>query len=231
MLHPRFFFSARSRCPACGHVLAWYDLIPIISYLYLGGKCRTCTKHISILYPITELLTAVIFTQLLCHVPYAYVFPGYFFWLSCLLINARADAQEYLIPRITSIGVVPLIWLLAYLGKLPILPFNSIIASFVSFWSFWFIGYLFWRVYGVQGLGEGDFDVICLIGAGIGLTGAWISLVLASVLGTFWGLGVGIMNRRIKQIRLPFAPFLCAGAYLYLIYHDHIWHYLTLYMS
>jgi leader peptidase (prepilin peptidase)/N-methyltransferase len=231
LLHPRFFFSNRSRCPACAHVLAWYDLIPIISYIFLRGRCRTCNRHISILYPITELLTAVMFTQALCHIPSAYIFPGYFFWLSCLIINARADAQEYLIPRITSIGVVPLIWLLAYLGKLPILPFNSILASFVSFWSFWLIGYLFWRVYGVQGLGEGDFDVICLIGAGIGLSGAWISLVLASILGTFWGLGVGLINRRIKQIRLPFAPFLCTGAYLYLIYHDHIWHYLTLYVS
>ena len=96
----------------------WYDLIPLVSFIILGGRCRSCKKNISYLYPFIELTTAILFTCMIIFISPAY-WIAYSLLFIALIINLRTDLQEMLIPQITSLWLVPLGWLFAYAGWLP----------------------------------------------------------------------------------------------------------------
>lgn len=222
LLHPKYFFSKRSICPHCKSTIAWYDLVPIISYIILRAQCRNCSKPISPLYPLIELITAAALTLAFFNIPLRYFVPAYFIWLSALIVNVRTDLDELLIPRLSSIALVPALWFFAGIGILPITLLDSIGASIACFGFFWLIGYIFNRATGYQGLGEGDYDLYALIGAGIGFIGAWFTLLIGSLLGVLCGIVYGLLVGRFNQLRLPFAPFLVSGAFIYLLFYQRL---------
>jgi len=125
-----------SRCPTCKHSLAWYDLIPLFSYLILRGSCRYCAASISMLYPCIELLTAVLFVLLFNQFDLPYVF-SYGILFSALIVSIRTDLEHMLISRMASLCLVPIGIGLSIIGWLPITPLESLFGALFGYSFLW----------------------------------------------------------------------------------------------
>lgn len=211
----------RSHCPHCKSTINWYDNIPVISWILLGAKCRTCKKPISCLYPFIELLTAGSFIAL-----YAYA-PEYFFahaiFFSALIVTVRTDLEYMLICRLATVGIIPIAWILSYFGMLPITLPASLLGTVIGYLALWIVARVFYALTKKHGLGEGDFDLLALIGAFCGIPGVFISILIGSWVGTIASMIYIIASRKKSlNIKVPFGPFLALGAMCYVIWQDVI---------
>ncbi len=207
---------ARSECPSCGATIAPYDLIPLFSYVILRGRCRCCHQPISSLYPLIEFLTAFVCLVLFFISPAQY-FPLFFLFFSALIVTIRSDLETMLISRYVTTYLVPVALLGAYGNLLPISPIESI--------SGWLLGWIFMKTvqYGFKkvtnkdGLGDGDVDLIAMIGAFTGPIGCWMSLLIGSILGTLSALFLYAFSSMTPDRKMPFGPFLALGAIVWVI--------------
>lgn len=205
---------SRSACTSCHSTIAWYDLLPVVSWLLLRGKCRHCKETISFLYPFIELLSALLLTAML-----AYTEPRYWLcygiFLSALIVTIRTDIETMLIARIATLYLIPLGWLLSYLKFLPITFTNSFVSSILGYALLWAFAELFYRLRGIRGMGEGDFELLAFIGAFTGIFGIWSAITIGSMIGSIYGLFI-IATHKSTTIRIPFGPFLALGTIVYL---------------
>lgn len=207
----------RSRCNKCKQTLAWYDLIPLFSWLSLQGKCRYCNVPISFLYPLIELLTATMLTALLVYAPEAYFF-AYALFFSALIVVIRSDLESMLISRFASLYLVPLSWLFAHLKMIPLTLWQSFTISIGAFFFLTAISWFFNKVTGKQGMGQGDIDLFALIGAFTGVVGCWFTLLFASLTGSVIGIAYLLYTKQQINTRIPFGPFLSFGAMIYVLH-------------
>ena len=187
----------------------------------LNGKCRTCHTTISLLYPFIELLTLGTLSTLYYYAPSSYFF-SYFVLVSALIVTIRSDLETMLISRYVTLFLVPFGFLFSALGLLPINLTESIVGCFVGFGGLYLIAYTFYRVTGKHGLGQGDIDLLALIGSFTGIIGCWATILIGSVTGSILGL---IYMRGIKAttpIKIPFGPFLAFGAINYIFWQEAI---------
>jgi leader peptidase (prepilin peptidase) / N-methyltransferase len=201
--------SPGSRCPSCGYALQWYDNIPVISYLILGGRCRKCRKTISIRYPIVELITAAVF------VAHYFVF-GWTPLLAVRLAFAASlvalfaiDLEHHLLPDVITLpGIV--VGLVASLFLPPGIV-ESLIGMLIG-GGLWLIGEAYFRYAGEEGMGGGDVKMLAMIGAFLGWKLVLVTLVLSSVAGSVIGLSIVAVKRGGMKYALPFGTFLALGA-------------------
>jgi|TARA_B110000879_G_scaffold100496_1_gene136262 leader peptidase (prepilin peptidase)/N-methyltransferase len=218
-----------SRCPSCGAPIKPWHNIPVISYVFLRGKCTACSTPISIQYPLIELLcglaTAFIVYQFGLSAISAYCL--LFTWV--LIALTGIDYHEQLLPdQIT----LPLLWvgLFANLSA-TFVPINeAVIGALAGYLSLWSVFWIFKLVTGKEGMGYGDFKLLAALGAWMG----WQMLPLIIVLSTFVGAVVGIVGVLIKskdrQVPIAFGPFLAMAGWIALIWGDKILEsYLTLF--
>ena len=217
VLRKQSILKPRSRCPRCKHNLAWYDLVPVISWITLGGKCRYCHQQISLLYPSTEVFTAFVMSILIILVPSLYV-PAYFILFSALIVSIRSDLETMLISRYMTLFLVPLGIAFSYFGLLPINLWQSIAGSLFGYLLLWSIARLFLRITGKKGMGEGDFELLSLIGSFLGLSGTWYSLMLGAIAGSLIGLFMVHSHHATRNTKIPFAPFLALAAIIITFY-------------
>ena len=202
--------SPGSRCPSCGYALRWYDNIPVISYLMLGGRCRKCRQAISIRYPIVELITAAVF------VAHYFVF-GWTPLLAVRLAFAAAlvalfaiDLEHHLLP-----DVITLPGIAAGLAASVFLPpgiVESLIGMLIGGGVLWVIGEAYFRYAGEEGMGGGDVKMLAMIGAFLGWKLVLVTLVLSSIAGSVLGLAIIAIKRGGMKYALPFGTFLALGA-------------------
>ncbi len=210
-LPPEMTLSApRSRCPSCGHAIAWYENIPVLSYLWLRGKCSACKTPISARYPFFEVLTAAIFAAL------AWRFgaqPTTLLWCAfaaVLVALAGIDWDTTLLPDGLTL---PLLWgglVAAALGLTTSLS-SAVWGAVAGYLSLWSVYWLFKLATGKEGMGYGDFKLLAALGAWLGA-----SMVLPVVLGaSIFGAVVGIamkLNSSLREGRyVPFGPFLAGS--------------------
>ena len=202
--------TPRSRCPSCGHAIAWYENIPLLSYLWLGGKCSACKTPISARYPFFEVLTAAIFAAL------AWRFgaqPTTLLWCAfaaVLVALAGIDWDTTLLPDGLTL---PLLWgglVAAALGLTTSLS-SAVWGAVAGYLSLWSVYWLFKLATGKEGMGYGDFKLLAALGAWLGA-----SMVLPVVLGaSIFGAVVGIamkLNSSLREGRyVPFGPFLAGS--------------------
>ena len=220
IVHPR------SHCPHCKKTIAWYDNIPVLSWILLGGKCRSCKRKISFLYPFIEVLSAGIFALLYANVPDYFIAHALFF--SALIVTIRTDLEHMLISRLATIGMIPLAFILSYLGMLPINLSESLFGTVVGYLALWIVARIFYGLTGKHGLGEGDFDLLALIGAFCGAEGVFITILIGSWVGTVVSMIYIVASKKKNlQIKVPFGPFLALGAISYVIWHNAIERFLT----
>lgn len=236
LAHDRPFFRSRSCCPQCGTVIAWYDNVPVISWLLLRGKCRTCATPISWLYPLIEVSTALILTNLTLHcVPelarYALVptlfdiahsgLLSYFIFFSALIICVRTDLDIMMIPQLFTLWLIPLGVMLSLAGFTQISCLLSITGAAAGYGIMWGINWTFHRMTSKQGIGQGDMELLALVGSFMGPWGAWISLLVGSTMGCVIGGAYLWLMKESAETRLPFGPFIVLGTIVYFFY-QHI---------
>ena len=221
LIRRQSLFLPRSYCPHCRRTVAWYDNIPLISWILLQGRCRWCRKPISYLYPFIELLSVVLFT-LLWISPVSDYFLGYFIFISALVVTIRTDLESMLVSRFVTLYLAPIGALLAYLQLLPLSASQSILGSSVGYGMLALIAYLFEYATGREGMGQGDLDLLACIGGFIGPMGCWFTLLIASVSGAILGIIYLHTTKQARTTKIPFGPFLAVGALIYIFWQEEI---------
>jgi len=221
LVHDRSVFAKRSQCPHCNAVIAWYDNIPVISWILLRAQCRACKQPISALYPFIELLTVTALYAVYALVE-PHFFVAYFMFVSALIITIRSDLETMLISRFVSLYAVPISVVCSWLGMLPISPVESVIGALCGYGLFWCIATGFYYITGKQGLGQGDIDLMAFIGSFTGIIGCWATMLIGSIVGSVVGITALVCTRQGIQTRIPFGPFLALGAICYILWQQQI---------
>jgi len=210
------FLKKRSMCPNCQNLIPWYYNIPVFSFLVLRGKCACCKKGISWLYPFIEVLTAVFMTPLVFYVHGPFQFLAYFVFFSALIVSTRTDFQAMVIPQIFTLWLVPFALLFAFYGLLRITFLWSVLGAVFGYGILWLVAALFKFFTKKEGLGVGDMELLCLIGAFMGPLCVWTTIFVASISGLVYSLFIF----RVCPKKIPFGPFLALGAVLYFFFQD-----------
>ena len=226
-----------SRCTSCGAAIAFYDNIPVLSYIFLGAKCRKCKEHISFRYPAVELLTAALFIAIAWHDGLSAALPFDLVFASALHALVFIDAEHMLLPNvITYPGIVfALIARVAipYLtgtphfddvpslsgGALANMPLwvvslsGAAIGALIGGGSLWLMGWTWEKLRGIEAMGLGDVKMMFMVGAYLG----WRLTILTIFVGVLSGSVIGILlmarqRERNMQMLLPFGVFLGIGA-------------------
>ncbi len=223
----------RSFCPGCEKMIVWYDNIPLVSYLLLGGRCRHCKERIPLRYPVVEIATAAAFG--ICVAALGPTLPAVKFCIfSAILITLIAsDKEERILPDEFTLGgtVIGLV-LAAFvpMDRPDDLAFSSFFVPATLGWRWrslvesaigagvasgmiWFVGWAYEKVRHREGLGFGDVKMIAMIGAFLGLRGALLTLIAASLFGSIGGLAfIFIAGKDASTYELPFGSFLGLAA-------------------
>lgn len=200
----------RSSCPSCGHVLSWFENVPVVAYLVLRGRCRVCRAPISPMYPIVEFVTGAVFLA-------GYIWYGPTPLLIVRLVFAWAmialfviDLQHKILPNVITLpGIVVGVLANALAGPGWV---ASLIGAAVGAGSLFAIAEIYYRVRHEEGLGMGDVKMLGMIGAFLGWRLVLLTLVLSSFLGSIVGVGVLIVKKESLKYALPFGTFLAAAA-------------------
>jgi leader peptidase (prepilin peptidase) / N-methyltransferase len=204
--------SPGSHCPSCGAPIRWFDNVPIISYLMLRGRCRSCRSGISLRYPLVEAITAaaflvdgLLFQHDLLLLVQRLVFTG------LLIVLFGTDLETQRLPNVLTLPGV-LVGLIFSLGVPP--GFQSCaIGALLGGGLLWAVRWGWKRATGVEGMGLGDVKMLAMIGAFLGWQQVWTVLVFASVGGALVGVALTMLGRRSLHSRLAFGTFLAAAAY------------------
>ena len=200
----------RSRCPSCGHQITWYENIPVVSYLWLKGKCSACKSTISPRYPLVEMLTGALFATIGWHfgaTPTALLWCGF---AAVLVALAGIDWDTTLLPDNMTL---PLLWaglVASALGWTILLP-DALWGAVAGYLSLWSVYWLFKLTTGKEGMGFGDFKLLAALGAWLGLKMVLPVVLAASVLGAVVGIAMKMSSTLREGRYVPFGPFL-AGA-------------------
>ncbi len=198
----------RSRCPKCGNLIAWYDNIPVFSWLILRARCRHCQLPIPMLYPLVELAVGVLWALVAWHYGLSVEALRAALFGTILLGIAMSDAREYIIPDEFSIGGMVLGIALAFVGgQLPWL--QAVIGAAVGFTLLWAVAWLGSKLLGQDAMGGGDIKMLAMIGAFLGWSGVLLTLFLGAALGTIIFLPLKLAGR---DKLVPFGIFLAIGA-------------------
>lgn len=210
----------RSGCPKCGHMIAWYENVPVVSYLVLRGRCRKCRAPISPMYPIVEFITGAVFLA-----GYLYYGPSAllivrlaFAWAMIALFVI--DYQHQILPNVITVpGIV--IGILANVLAGPGWG-ASIIGAAVGAGSLYAIAEIYYRVRHEEGLGMGDVKMLGMIGAFLGWKLVLLTLVISSFLGSIIGVFVLVSRKESLKYAMPFGTFLAVGALVASVVGDAI---------
>jgi len=213
------FFTKRSACPSCGKTIPFYDLIPVLSWLILCGRCRFCQSAISILYPFIEILSAVLLTVLFYSVSSYAEFGVYFLFLSALIVSVRTDIEEMVIPQIFTLWLIPVGILLSFFGLTRVSFLESVTGAIFGYGVLWLVAMLFRKLMKKEGLGVGDMELLGMIGSFLGLQAVWFSLFIGSLSGSLVGVAYLYFTKKDRYTPIPFGPFLILGAVVYFFTH------------
>ena len=200
--------SPPSRCPQCGKPVEWRDNVPMLSWLLLGGKCRGCGKPISILYPLVELATALLWAGMAWYYGLSLeALTGALF--GTLLIGiALTDAREDIIPNEFTYGGLVIGLVLSAAGGLDAV-LSALIGAVVGFGILWLVGVAGRWAFKEEAMGGGDIKMMAMVGAFVGWQGVLLTIFLGALAGTAIFLPLTLLGR--KKL-VPFGVFLAIGA-------------------
>lgn len=210
-----------STCPKCQHKIRAWENIPVISYLFLKGKCSQCGTSISVRYPLIELcsgiLSVVIAITFGVHILTALALV--FTWM--LLALTFIDYDEQLLPDDITL---PLLWLGILVNSFGLITDlqSSVYGAVFGYLSLWSVYIVFKLITGKEGMGHGDFKLLAALGAWFGWQSLTIIIILSSVAGCLYGLIVFLFFRNQSGKPFPFGPFLAVAGWIYLISGDTI---------
>ena len=211
--------SPRSRCSNCGHMIAWYENIPVLSYFILRGKCSVCGTPFGIRYPLVELSTGLLFA--FCawrwgNTPATLAWCGF---SAALLALAVIDWDTTLLPDDITL---PLLWAGLVFAALQLNPqvrlADALWGAVAGYVSLWGVYWAFKLVTGKEGMGYGDFKLFAALGAWFGWSALVPIILMASVIGAVVGIGMKFSNGLREGGYVPFGPFLAAAGFTAMVF-------------
>jgi leader peptidase (prepilin peptidase)/N-methyltransferase len=221
--------TPRSHCPKCGHMIAWYDNIPMLSWVLLRAKCRGCKAKISPRYFLVELLTAVLFLLLWMQYGLDLRVPVYWLAVAGLILGTFVDIDHMILPdRVTKGGMIvgPILSMLvpALHGEVTLL--GGLIASLkglvLGFGALWLVARVGRMAFKQDAMGFGDVKLMGAIGALLGWQAVLFTILVSSLLGSVVGLALVFIGGREWQSRIPYGPYIAAAAVLWMLW-GHSW--------
>ncbi|WP_195986839.1 A24 family peptidase [Clostridium sp. D53t1_180928_C8] len=203
-----------SHCTTCGYNLRPKDLVPVLSYIFLKGKCRNCKEKISIKYPIVEILNSCIYVLIYLRFGFTLDLFKFCIFTSLLLVIAFIDLEtKYVYNSTVVLGVASgiLFSILTWIESKSI-PWNYIVGAFIGF------GVIYLIVILTKGMGEGDIDIAMICGLFLGIKGIFITLFIAIILGGIVSSLILILKLKDKKEEIAFGPYLAIGGIIACLY-------------
>jgi leader peptidase (prepilin peptidase) / N-methyltransferase len=215
-----------SHCPKCRARIAVYDNIPLISYLMLHGRCRSCLEPISSRYFFVELLMGLFAAALYYRVGLSFEFVVGFVFVGALLVISFIDLNVRIVPDVISLPGIVLGLVLSIIGYFFLgnrtsvvpSPLSSILGILVGGGFLLGTAWIYEKITGVEGMGGGDIKLLAMIGAFLGWPAIPVTLFFASLVGSIVGIACMIWTGAGRRLALPFAPFLCSGAVVFIFF-------------
>jgi leader peptidase (prepilin peptidase)/N-methyltransferase len=209
-----------SHCTSCRRPLSWFENVPVVSWLVLGGRCRTCRAPISAMYPLVELTTAAVFAGGVAVYGVSALLAVRLVFACALIVLFAIDLRHRILPNVITLpGTIA-----GFLASFVLPPgwFSSLIGILAGGGVLFGIAEAYYRVRGQEGLGMGDVKMLAMIGAFLGWPLMVLTLVVASLAGSVVGLGLMASKRGDMQAALPFGTFLAVGALVAAVAGDPI---------
>lgn len=213
--------TPNSSCPQCGHAIRPWENIPVISYLFLRGKCSSCKAAISLRYPLVELLTGALTLVVVAHYGASWQSLLAFVFTAMLIAMSMIDFDTQLLPDKLTL---PLLWLGLIANSFGL--FTSLqdavwgaVAGYLVLWS---VFHLFKILTGKEGMGYGDFKLLAALGAWMGWQALPMIILLSSLVGAIIGISLILFRGRDRQIPIPFGPYLAIAGWIALLWSDEI---------
>jgi len=226
----------RSHCPHCGVLIPWHQNIPVVSWVFLRGKCASCKGPIAMRYILVELLTATLFLAVflkwaipddlhLISVAHPAMVPVYWLFIAGLILGTFIDFDHYILPDTVTVGGMVVGPLLSM--ALPVLHGRevwwqggvmSLLGMAVGFGLLLTVSFLGEKAFKKEAMGFGDVKLIGAIGAFLGWKAVLFTIFVSSFLGSVIGLLLILFRRGKLQGRIPFGPYLSMGAVIWIFY-------------
>ena len=207
----------RSACPKCGHKLAPWENIPVISFLMLRGQCRGCGSPISWQYPLVELATGLLFAACMWRFGFSAEGLAALVFTGLLVAMSGIDLRTTLLPDQLT---YPLLWIGLGLATMTLFvtPVQAIFGALAGYLSLWSVYWAFKLLTGKEGMGHGDFKLLAALGAWCGVGGILPIVLMSSMIGAIVGsLWIGLRGRD-RATPIPFGPYLAAAGWVQLMW-------------
>ena len=205
-----------SHCPHCGHKLAPWENIPLISFVALRGRCRGCKAAISWQYPAVELLTGILFAACLWRFGWSWQAGLGLAFSASLVALSGIDLRTQLLPDEITLS---LLWLglLASLVTVFVDPVSAILGASAGYLSLWSVYWIFKLITGKEGMGHGDFKLLAALGAWCGIKAILPILLMSSLVGAIIGSAWLLLKGRDRATPIPFGPYLAIAGWIQFI--------------
>ncbi len=220
--------SPPSHCPSCDYRIRWYDNIPLVSYLLLGGKCRGCRAKISLQYPLVELLNGLLTLALFMRYGPTLAFAVLFLFCSALVVITFIDIEHQIIPDEISLSGIVLGFVFSFFlaGHSWL---NSLLGIVLGGGSLLLVASGYHWLTGKEGMGGGDIKLLAMMGAFLGWKSIPFIIFASSLIGSLIGVSLMVIQKKDSKLAIPFGPYLAFAAVLYIFYGPQLIHwYLTL---
>ena len=208
-----------SHCPSCNAEIKPIQNIPVLSYLFLRGRCANCSVSIPIRYPLVELLTAVIWV--LCGLSFGVsnALAAAMFLTAVLISLTAIDLDHQLLPDNLTL---PLLWvgLLINIDATFVPVESAVLGAVFGYLCLWSVYWLFKIITGKEGMGYGDFKLLAALGAWFGVSALPTIVLISSLVGAVTGIALIVMRRQDRETPMPFGPFLAGAGLIHLFYPD-----------
>jgi len=212
-----------SSCPNCGHKIRWYENIPIVSYMFLKGKCSSCSKKISLRYPFVEFITGL--SAVVSYLKWGLTldFAFSFLFLSLIIVVIFVDIDFKIIPdEINLIGFISGFIYSFLRSDFSIV--DAVVGALVGAGFLFAVAYFYLKVRKIEGLGMGDVKLLAFFGTYLGWFGSLFTIFLGSFLGAVIGISMAYLQKAEdkSKFEIPFGPFLSLAAVIYLFFGEYI---------
>ena len=210
-----------SHCPQCGSAIRPWHNIPVISYLFLRGRCNACAEPISIRYPLVEAASAIIFAVVFLDFGLSYTALLALAFSLILLVLTGIDFQTQLLPDSLT---YPLLWLglLTNSAGLFTTLESAVYGAVLGYLSLWSVYWAFKLLTGKEGMGYGDFKLLAALGAWVGWQLVPLIILLSSLVGAVIGIGMILALGRDRQVPIAFGPYLAIAGWIALFWGQGI---------
>ncbi len=213
--------TPRSSCPKCGHLITAIENIPVLSYLFLKGKCRECKTRISIRYPLIEILCAVIAFLVAWKFGVTSTAAAMILLSWALVALSMIDYDHQFLPDEITL---PFLWLgLLFNGYYNIIPlYDAVLGAVIGYMTFWCLYKIFKIVTGKEGMGYGDFKLLALLGAWFGWQSLLMIILISSLTGAIIGITLIVLKLQEKGKPIPFGPYLAIAGWIVLMWGNNL---------